>query len=103
MASKTAYEIMYMRYKGYPNLMTPEFCSIYKPRQNVAVELSKGKGISNQDIYGVTVVAYDPITNTCETIDSLSTLFESHMEASLYIHGIGDKLDELCTWDNSEV
>jgi hypothetical protein len=102
MARLKAEQILDMRYHGKRNMMTPEICSIYLPRPNVAVELSKGKGVfdPSQDLYGVTVVAYDPNTQTVETIDSLSTVFYSHMDAMLYIHGIGEKLDAICEWDD---
>lgn len=52
----TAIEIINESTNGNPNLMTPKRVKAYKINEHTAIEVSKGKGLRNNTIYGVTYV-----------------------------------------------
>lgn len=66
-------------YNGARNFMTPDLIK-YGKRGRHLYELSKGRGISNAPIYGVTVITIDG-----EKCHDLSKMFYSYSDAVDYI------------------
>ena len=65
--------------REYPrqmNLMTPKFISL-DLAGNIAYEISEGRGIDDERIFGVTVVKYFPETDTTNRLYHLSGCFHS--------------------------
>jgi hypothetical protein len=90
MSTLSAERIILKEYKGSRNFMTPRVLAYYKAGDNRGIELSTGTGLFDQDIWGVSVVDYDPATNTTERMIDVSGVFQSYSEALAYI-------DELVT------
>jgi hypothetical protein len=98
-----AREIVMKEFNGSRNFVTPNVEGYGKISENIAFELSKGKGIfdERQTIFGVSVVVYFPSTNkTCrfitETVDGvkISAMFYSKKEAlehTEYLASIGEE------------
>lgn len=82
---KTAKEIIRQEYKESKNFMTPTVIRFGKINKHMAYELSSGRGIYDQPIYGVSVVSYDPDTDTTKREHDLSDVFQSLMDAEHYI------------------
>jgi len=56
----TAREIIKQEYGNSRNFMTPEVLEIGMATHDIAYEISKGKGISDNIIYGLSVVKLHP-------------------------------------------
>jgi hypothetical protein len=83
--SMTATEILNRAYKGNKNIMTPNVISIGKLDYHTAYELSTGRGMDNQEIFGVTIVKYDSKTGEYKPQYEQSRLFQNRKEAEEYI------------------
>ena len=68
--------------KEHPNFITPDIVKV-KQNNNRVVELSKGYGIDNKELFGVSVIIWNETKGTYETqYDSgLNKCFNSLKEA----------------------
>lgn len=66
-------------YNGHRNFMTPELVG-YGQQGQMVWELSKGRGMSTEQLYGVTVIELPNIKRF-----DLSTCFKSQADAMAYI------------------
>lgn len=66
------------------NFITPEVIDYYDLPNGLMVELSEGKGLDNEPLYGVSVMGDDG-----EIIQPQSKLFWDRWEANAYIVGLG--------------
>lgn len=96
----TAEQIIKQEYEGCKNFMTPHVIRYGKIRSQtkhckkvVAYELSSGRGFRDNTIYGVSVVSWDPITNTTERMTKLSDCFGSLRKAEDYIEILKERED----------
>lgn len=80
----TARQIIKKEYGNSKNLMTPNVIRYGKISENVAYELSEGTGLTNNTIYGVSIVMMDEQGNTKREFD-LSKKLDSLLEAEGYI------------------
>lgn len=78
----TLKEVFRREYKGASNFMTPEFMGYFERGQRYFVELSGGRGMSNEPIFGVTVV------DAQGRRPDLSKLFHNEQEARDYIRDL---------------
>ena len=86
--TKTAREILRMEYGTSPNFMTPTVLKVGMINPNVAYELSTGRGLFDQDLFGVSVVTYFPSTDTTDRHAIESKSFQSIDAAEGYISGL---------------
>lgn len=83
----SANEIFNLAYGDSKNFMTPNVMRRGKINKNRAYELSNGRGMSNQKIYGVTIVDIDDNGNTTRRTD-LSDCFQSLDSAERFIESL---------------
>ena len=76
--------ILANEYPGQPNIMTPTVLRTAMVGDQLAYELSEGRGIDDERIFGVTVVEVLSSTKTQRRSD-LSDVFFSHASAERYI------------------
>ena len=81
----TARQILRQELGDSKNFMTPGIMRVGKMSRNIAYELSTGRGMDNEPIYGVTLVMLDESTGRTERLFDDSQMFESIMEAVCYI------------------
>lgn len=75
---KTPIRILELEYgQNNYNPMTPNVIERGFVTDNVAYELATGKGINNQPIWGLSIVAYNPENNTTERGIGFSGCYES--------------------------
>ena len=90
-----AREVFYNEFKNSPNFMTPKIIrrAYINPESKtcpaLVYELSSGKGIITDTIWGVTVLLLESI-NPIKTVHKqyLCNMFYSHNEAREYIEGL---------------
>ena len=82
-----AYEIFKKEYGNSKNIMTQNVLEWVKVGNDLVVELSSGRGLENEPIFGVTVISYDKDYNTTRE-RTLSQLFSSEEDAREYIAGL---------------
>ena len=85
MTAKSAQEIIRQEYGTARNFMTPSVIKTGKINPNVAFELSTGTGFDHNQIYGVSVVQYDPDTDTTDRHAIESKCFGNRAAAECYI------------------
>lgn len=85
--SISARQIIKKEYGKSRNIMTPNVIRYGKISKNIAYELSSGRGIVNEQIYGVSVVEIDENGETIRRTD-LSKMFYSLEESEDYIKKI---------------
>ena len=89
MTTLTAREIIKKEYGDSKNFMTPSILETKKISINRAYELSSGEAfLSDGRIYGVSVVDYDPATDTTQRNYDLSEMFHSYQEAKEHIKAL---------------
>lgn len=89
----TAREIFRKVYpNGGKNFMTPNILSVGKINKMVAYELSSGRGIFTDTIYGVTVVGVNPKNNKPMKFHNLSKAFDTRKKAELYINRLKKRM-----------
>lgn len=93
MANLTAKQILTREYGDSKNFMTPTIESIGKISSNIAYEISSGLGMSNQKIYGLSIVEYDPETNTTKRGIGPAGCFQSLRAAQQAIDDFAEELD----------
>ena len=76
-------------YKGQGNFMTPNLQE-YRKKDNLIIEISSGKGIWNDIIWGVTVLKVDNHNKNPEKTDLNRGGFTSMREVDAYIEGLGN-------------
>ena len=76
-----------LAYKGQPNFMTPNILS-YGSEGSLAWELSTGRGISDEQIWGITVLENDGTGHPIKRTD-LGECFHSRAAAMRYIATLG--------------
>ncbi len=64
MATLTAREIIKREYGSSKNFVTPYPVKYGKLNKTTAYEISRGTGMNHEPIYGVSIVTYDPETDT---------------------------------------
>lgn len=90
----TPESIILKEYHGSTNFMTPRVEQYIEVIPGIrAAELSSGRGILDQPIFGISVVDYDLATNTTTRRVDLSGMFQSRSEAIAYAYS--DTLKEL--------
>jgi hypothetical protein len=89
MTTLTARQIILKEFGNSRNLITPTVLEVGNISDNTAYEISKGTGIIHDWVYGVTIVDYDPETNTTTRRDheqeNGSCMFYSLGDAQEYI------------------
>jgi hypothetical protein len=90
MSDESASEIFCRVVQGV-NMMTPEREGYYRLGKNSAAELSSGRGIEDEPIYGVTVV-WDGVHR-----HDLGRLFHRRAQAFAYINSLLDPREETTT------
>jgi len=84
--NKSAKQILYQEYGTARNFITDSVIRIGKINRNIAYELSTGKGIfDNNDLFGVSVVSYNPSEDTTDRHAIKSRCFASLISAEGYI------------------
>lgn len=91
MTELEAWQIIQREYGSSRNFMTPNVLRVGKINPNVAFELSTGRGIRDQTIFGVTVVRYYPESDTTDRNAIKSDCFQSRANAERYIKELMDK------------
>jgi hypothetical protein len=86
-------EIFRITCKGR-NFMTPDIIQRRELAPNVAYELSEGRGIWSEKLYGVTVRAVDSQGCEDKRYASLSTCCHDRQGASNYINDLHEKARE---------
>jgi len=88
----TPENIVSKAFNGHKNFMTPIVLNtdyIYRSPNDdiktIVYELSKGDGIWNRWIYGVTIILYDHKTCECKSEHEKSKKFDTLAEANEYI------------------
>ena len=76
---KSAKNIISQEYGHARNFITPNVIRIGKINKNIAYELSTGKGIFDLDLWGVSVVTYNPIDDTTDRHAIKSSCFSSNI------------------------
>lgn len=87
----TARQIFAAYYQGRKNVVTPEALGYYRIGP-YAAEVSKGKGITDNTIYGVTVLHED-----MGIIPKLCKLLPNYVEAVTYIESLQKRYKTLKT------
>ena len=77
----TARQVFKKVYNGQKNFMTPNIVKYFQTKYH-AIEISQGRGISNQNIYGVSVIDLD----TLERCQHSGNLYQS-LTSALYAAG----------------
>ncbi len=87
MTTKSAGEIIMQEYGQARNFMTPRVLRLGKISRNIAFELSTGRGIFDPDshLFGVSVVTYNPETDTTDRHAVESKCFGNRAEADSYV------------------
>lgn len=85
MDTNTAFKLAYNGNRG-TNFMTPDFLRQGRIGKGLHYELSSGRGIEGQPIFGVTIVQEKK--HTAKRRDDLSDVFESRAEAEQHIQSI---------------
>jgi len=88
----TAQEIIRLEYGNSKNLMTPTVVSYGKIQGIYAYEISKGRGITDTVIYGLSVVKYDPDHKSTERLYEASGCFNSLDEVRAQVKELRKKL-----------
>lgn len=83
MTTLTASQIIRKEFGNSVNFITPTVLEVGKISENVAYEISKGTGIFNPWVFGVTIVDYDPATDTTKRRESNGNIGDSCMVYSL--------------------
>lgn len=83
----TADQILTKEFRGSKNVITPDIISIGGVSKNQSWELSSGK-FMDTILYGVSIVSYDPKTDTTSRDYELSKCFETKQLALDYIQEI---------------
>lgn len=86
--TKTAREILRMEYGASKNFMTPNILKMGKLNQNVAYELSQGRGFDNDNIYGVSLASYNQRKGKTRRLGNISQMFHTKIEAHSYIDNL---------------
>ncbi len=84
----TARQIIEMEYGTSKNVMTPNVISYGKIDNTTAYELSEGRGMEGQKVYGVSIVKYDDNTNNTQRDYDRSKMFYNKQEAQQYIKNL---------------
>jgi len=92
MRTPSANDMFLMEYGGGKNFMTPIILERGKISLYRTYEISRGKGISDQTIWGVTIVDYDPDTKKTTRRTDLSDCFQTARAANAWIAAL--KTDE---------
>jgi len=82
--------------KKHKNIMTPEIVGLKialssKKQELFIVEISKGTGLKNQDIFGVSV--FEVIGNEFVGVSAISKLFSSKKDAYDYVKKLIEVLE----------
>ena len=85
----TAKQIINKEYKGKKNFMTPEVLSYGNISNNVAYEISTGRGFDNEKIYGLSIVKLNDDGSTKRMTDH-SGCFSSMYEVDKRIENLKD-------------
>lgn len=80
-----ASQIITKEYDGARNFMTLSVLRTGMLYSNTAYELSEGRGINNNRIFGVSFVRYFPETGMTKRLTNESKMFNSLKEAEEYI------------------
>jgi len=85
----SARDVIMKEYNGSVNFMTPHIIG-YKwiIKDKLACELSRGKGLFDRTIYGVSVVLYDKETKKTKRLTQYSDCFTSEKDADNYIRNL---------------
>ena len=82
MRTPSANDMFLMEYGGGKNFMTPTVLERGKISLYRAYEISRGKGIYDQTIWGVTIVDYNPDTKETTRRTDLGDCFQTARAAS---------------------
>ena len=78
-------------YHGATNFITPHIIERAMITPKIAYELSSGRGIMDNTIYGVTVLIVDDRTGNIEHSRKLSHCFHSRDEARAHVRSITER------------
>ena len=84
-------EIFYRVYKNGMNFMTPTLISRGRINSRFVYEISKGKGMDREPIFGITILGVNSKGEVFKA-DKLNTLKYSLSQAKGYIAGLKDKM-----------
>ncbi len=81
--------------KEHPNFMTNEIIKVEAIEELFIIELAKGRGFDNSDLYGVSLIVYDSINKTFKTAKEddcgsgwFNSCFDSISQAHIHIDNI---------------
>jgi hypothetical protein len=86
-STKTSCDIFKSEVRGQ-NFMTPEVLGYFRPSKSHIAELSKGRGMEDNDIFGVTVISKNRITHQWVRNHEQSKCFRSRSAAMEHIEAL---------------
>ena len=86
--------IIYKEYGDSKNFMTPRRLGLGKLSENIAYELSSGRGFDHKQIWGVSVVIWLPKAQKTQRLYKLSKCCYSREEAKGYIQSLKEEIKE---------